>query len=295
MIGRITGVLQRHGIRGLLMRAGRRILPRKARCSRLCAVLLEGRSGLEIGGPSELFSARGVLPVYPVVSRVDNCNFASHTLWEGRIEEGLTFRFDPSKPPGRQYIAEAGDLSPIPAERYDFVLSSHTLEHSANPLQALREWTRVLGIGGVLVLVLPHKEGTFDHQRPVTSLSHLEADLAEGTTESDLTHLPEILALHDLSRDPAAGTRAAFAARCELNAENRCLHHHVFDTSLAVAVVDHMGLQILGVEALLPFHIIVVARKLAAGEKPDNTGYREPTGEHFRRSPFEADRPRTFA
>ena len=290
MIARIRTVFQRHGTRGLLMRIGRRILPRKARCSRMCAALLEGRSGLEIGGPSDLFSKRGILPVYPVVTRVDNCNFASTTIWEGSIAEGLSFTFDQAKPPGWQYIAEAGDLSPIRSEGYDFVLSSHTLEHSANPLRALREWTRVLRVEGVLVLVVPHKEGTFDHQRPVTSLSHLQEDLANGTTEADLTHLPEILALHDLARDPAAGTPGAFAARCQRNAENRCLHHHVFDTRLAVDVIDDAGLQILAVEALLPFHIIVVARKLRPGEKPDNRPYRGQAAEHLRRSPFHADR-----
>ena len=40
----------------------------------------------------------------------------------------------------------------------------------------------------------------------------------------------------------------------------RSFHHHVFDTSLALAVIDHLGLQIPGVEALLPFHIIGTGR-----------------------------------
>ena len=47
-------------------------------------------------------------------------------------------------------------------------------------------------------LVVPHKDKTFDHNRPVTSLNHLEEDLDNDVDEDDLTHLPEILELHDL-------------------------------------------------------------------------------------------------
>jgi hypothetical protein len=147
-------------------------------------------------------------------------------------------------------------------------------------------------VDGVLVLVLPHKEGTFDHQRPVTSLAHLIADWESGTTDEDLTHLPEILALHDLGRDPAAGDHMSFAARSQRNAENRCLHHHVFDTNLVVELIAHIGLQIVAVEPLLPFHIILVARKVRPGEQPRNDEFKKAAAAHFRRSPFAADRAR---
>jgi hypothetical protein len=53
--------------------------------------------------------------------------------------------------------------------------------------------------------LLPDKRRTFDHRRPVTTLAHLIADLNADMAEDDLTHLPEILALHDLERDPDAG------------------------------------------------------------------------------------------
>ena len=40
----------------------------------------------------------------------------------------------------------------------DFVFSSHTLEHIENFNAALKEWWRVVKVGGNLVLYLPHKE-----------------------------------------------------------------------------------------------------------------------------------------
>jgi len=43
-----------------------------------------------------------------------------------------------------------------PAGALDFVFSSHVLEHLDDPERALKEWTRVLAPGGIMVLYLPH-------------------------------------------------------------------------------------------------------------------------------------------
>jgi SAM-dependent methyltransferase len=206
------------------------------------------------------------------------------------IREGLTFRYDEQHAPGYQYIIEATDLAVIASNTYDFVLSSHTLEHTANPLRALREWLRVLKAPGLLVLVLPHKDGTFDHRRPVTPLEHLVEDFERGTAEEDLTHLPEILARHDLRRDPEAGDFAAFKTRSERNFENRCLHHHVFDSEAVVRLIDYMGLELRALEPMRPYHIFAVAEKLSGGQPPHNQAFWGKRAEYRRRSPFPSDR-----
>ncbi|MGE3342155.1 MAG: class I SAM-dependent methyltransferase [Vicinamibacterales bacterium] len=251
--------------------------------------LVAGRAGFEIGGPTALFARGGLLPIYPCLGALDNGNFSSQTVWEGAIHEGPTFHYDPARPPGRQFIIEASDLGRIQSEQYDVVISSHTLEHTANPLKALREWLRVLTTNGVLILVVPHKEGTFDHRRPVTRLAHLIEDEVNDTTEHDLTHLDEVLALHDLALDPPAGDAAAFRARCEQNFANRCLHHHVFDTRLAVEVMDHVGLKVVTVEAALAHHIFVIGQK-TAGARPDNSRFLGVAAPYRAGSPFAGDR-----
>jgi SAM-dependent methyltransferase len=245
----------------------------RARCLPLVVSLVGGRSGLEVGGPSAVFGGRrGILPVYPEVGGLDNCNFSSQTVWKAHVE-GATFVYEAGRAPGQQYIAEASDLSVIPAARYGFLLSSHALEHCANPIKALGEWLRVIEEGGALVLLLPHREGTFDHRRPVTPLEHLVADAAAGVGEDDMTHLDEILALHDLALDPGGGTPEQFRLRSMRNVENRCFHQHVFDTRAAVKLLDHLGVQLLAVETMRPFHIIAVARKLPMGSRPDNRAF----------------------
>ncbi|MDD5298393.1 MAG: methyltransferase domain-containing protein [Rhodocyclaceae bacterium] len=271
MLTRLKRIFQQLGIRGLVRAIDlrlRSLLAGRAKAFRRCAPLFQGKTGLEIGGPSPAFGRRGFFPLYPVVAHLDNCNFSHGTVWEGHIEEGNTFRFDPAKPTGRQYVAEATDLERLPSNAYDFVLASHVLEHTANPIRALSEWLRLLKNRGVLVLILPDRKRTFDYRRPVTTLEHLLDDLEAAMTEDDLTHLPEILALHDLARDPEAGDRAAFEARSRRNAENRCLHHHVFDAQLAVSLLRNLDMQVLAAEEVQPFHILVVAQKVGRDSWP---------------------------
>lgn len=252
----------------------RKLFPPRIATYRIYKRLLRGSQGLEIGGPTKLFSKRGLVPVYPVLQSLDGCNFCAQTVWEGRIAEGPErYRYAKHRPAGRQYVSEATDLTGIGPGAYDVVLSSHCLEHVANPLRALAEWLRVLKEGGFLLLVVPHKDGTFDHLRPVTSLQHFIDDYKRSTGEDDLSHLPEILEFHDLSMDPPAGDKESFRQRSLKNFENRCLHHHVFDADLAVRMLDHLGLQVLDVQQAAPYHIITLSRKLSASDKADNSAF----------------------
>lgn len=264
MIGWTLPRLGSRSAADLLAAVGRRVRPQRARCFSATAGALRDKAGLEIGGPSHVFARHSLFPVYAIAGSIDNVNFSRTTVWEGAIQEGRTFVYDTRHAPGRQHILEAIDLSAIPDERYDFILSSHTIEHVANPLRALREWIRTLKIGGVIVLVVPHRDGTFDHRRPVTTMAHLLDDERKDTAEDDLTHLPEILRLHDLSRDPPAGGQPAFTARSGRNHENRCLHHHVFDEPLVARILEWVGTPLLSIERVPPYHIFAVARKVCA-------------------------------
>ena len=179
----------------------------------------------------------------------------------------------------------------VPSGTYDFVLSSHMLEHTANPLRALSEWDRVLRPGGGLVLVVPHRDGTFDHRRPITALQHLIDDFEQGTGEDDRTHLQEVVELHDLSKDPGA-RGSNFRERAERNVELRTMHHHVFDTRLAVGAVQTAGLEVEAVELLQPYHIVVVARKALDGSAARRWS-EDALRAVLRGSPFRTDRERS--
>jgi SAM-dependent methyltransferase len=244
-----------------MVQAARRVLGRRVRSGNRFRGQVLGRVGLEIGGPSSVFSDRGELPLYRYVKGLDNCVFSFETIWEGRREEGRTFLYHSKRPKGQNYVREGTDLRGISDGSYDFVLSCHNLEHIANPLKALNEWSRVTKPGGAIIVVLPHYRRTFDHRRRPTSVQHMKDDFAEMRDETDLTHLMEILELHDLSLDPAAGTAEHFRKRSEHNFENRCLHHHVFDETNARGLFEAAGLEVEIAELARPQHIAVLAHR----------------------------------
>jgi hypothetical protein len=81
----------------------------------------------------------------------------------------------------------------------------------------------------------------------------------------------------------------AFKKRSENNFANRCLHHHVFTTSLVVEIVHHLNLQILPAEARSPFHIII-AEKIESVKLPINDKFLGNDAEYRRVSPFISDK-----
>jgi SAM-dependent methyltransferase len=216
-----------------------------------------GKAGLEIGGPSFPFRRLGPVPIYDQVGSLDNCDFSTDTVWANHAAK---YVFSPRKAPGRTYICDGSNLTPVESQSYDFVLSSHNLEHFANPIRALREWLRVLRPGGSLILVLPFYLDTFDHRRSPTTVAHMVEDFESDLGEDDLTHLPEILEKHDLARDPAAGSAEAFERRGRDNFKNRCLHHHVFDESNSRDLLVATGFDVVLVERRYPFHLCLLAR-----------------------------------
>jgi len=243
----------------LAKQCARHLLGRQSHNRKIIVPFVESRIGLEIGGPSGVFADNGMLPLYRHVKSLDNCVFSAETVWEGKRAAGQTFFFHSAKPPGTNFICEASNLFSIDDHVYDFVLASHSLEHTANPVRALKECIRVTKAGGAIVVVLPHYRFTFDHRRSPTPVAHMLEDYDRGTEESDQTHVAEILELHDLSLDPPAGTPDQFHSRCMRNFENRCLHHHVFDENNSQELLRATGLNVLVTEFVKPFHILILA------------------------------------
>jgi SAM-dependent methyltransferase len=234
------------GHRGQLL--ARRLGITRFRITRHYRSRLRALEALEIGGPTDLFGNLGQFPLYSSFESVDNCNYAAQTLWNS---DAVTFR--------RTLIGEGTKL-PVDDESYDCLVASHCLEHIANPVKALVEWKRVIRPRGFLLLILPHRDLTFDWRRPITTVEHLREDFRNDTPETDLSHLDEILALHDLSRDPAAGTPEQFKERCLKNAQFRAIHHHVFAPETAAELMGEVGFSIVR-QDVQESHIITLGSK----------------------------------
>lgn len=223
---------------------------------RLYLPFVSGKTGLEIGGPSQVFRTGEPVDIYQYLEVVDNCDFSAETVWANQQSD---YKFAEGKPPGRTIYCDGSELTPIADDSYDCVLSSHNLEHFANPVKALYEWKRVLRPNGALLLVLPYYKETFDHLRQPTSVDHMFEDFAHKTGEDDLTHLPEILERHDLAKDSGAGSPENFHVRSLSNISNRCLHHHVFDELNSRTLLERAGFNVHSVDKAYPFHLCILA------------------------------------
>lgn len=262
-VARPVQVVRMLGMRSTVGAVADRLLHRRAALAPLVVSAVNGRSGLEVGGPSAVFDATGPVPIYPAVGTLDNVNYAGDTLW-GQNPQHLDEYQVAGRRLGRQFIAEAANLG-VPSGSYDFLASSHALEHCANPMAVLAHWRTVVAPNGYLLLVVPHFEGTFDHNRPVTTLEHMRADRDAGVTEADSTHFAEFIDLTDPRRHPWV-TKEELSARTQDNLANRGVHHHVFDTVTVMRLLAECGWGPLAVQARRPWDIFVLARRLADGE-----------------------------
>lgn len=62
------------------------------------------------------------------------------------------------KPDAVDVVGDAVDMSVFPDSRFDYVYSSHCLEHVDDPGGALQEWWRILKPGGYLIVAVPHRD-----------------------------------------------------------------------------------------------------------------------------------------
>jgi SAM-dependent methyltransferase len=244
LIKKLISVTRQRGIGYLLKRIVAEIKPKRHKDYAYIRDLVRGKEGIEIGGPSDIFRYKGLLPLYRVIKNLDGCNFSSSTIWEGSIREEKTYKYYHNKI-GYQYIHEAVDLHDIASDKYDFLISSNCLEHIANPIKAMLEWVRIIKPNAMILLILPNKDYCFDHNRTVTLYSHLKEDYDKNTGEDDLTHIDEIMAFHDFSMDVQAGTLEYFKARSLKNYENRTLHHHVFDLNVVRQMANFLKVGII--------------------------------------------------
>jgi SAM-dependent methyltransferase len=128
---------------------------------------------------------------------------------------------DPIAPDVRRFDMEDGDANRITEfvdKQFDYVFSSHCLEHMHDPRLALREWWKLVRPGGHLVFLVPdedlYEQGVFpsrfnpDHKATFTlskarswsPVSHNVLDLTRMLPDAELVSL----ALHDHGYDRSA-------------------------------------------------------------------------------------------
>jgi SAM-dependent methyltransferase len=195
--------------------------------------ITKNKNGIEIGGPSP--STANI--IYQYAECLDNVIFSKETVWCNSTDE---YNYYGDKK-GKVFINDSTEISSIEDNIYDFCLSSHSLEHIANPLKAVSEWLRIIKNGGIIIIIVPEKSQCFDHNREYSKFSTILAQYVKNVDESDLSTLNEILMKHDLSMDPPAGNLEEFTRRSLDNYNNRCLHHYVYNDELLMDICNYFN------------------------------------------------------
>jgi len=110
---------------------------------------------------------------------------------------------------------DAHDLATVGDNSYDFVYSSHILEHLQNPAKALRNWWRVLKPGGYLILYVPERD-LFERKRTLpsdVSLDHKHYFLLEQDDP------PDTLGLVPLIERNLDGAQIVYKKICDANCD----------------------------------------------------------------------------
>uniref|UniRef100_A0A915EB57 Methyltransferase type 11 domain-containing protein n=1 Tax=Ditylenchus dipsaci TaxID=166011 RepID=A0A915EB57_9BILA len=137
------------------------------------SLLLNGLRGIEIGpGAHNPFGLNTL-----------NVDFTTNkTVWKKSEQQmsGKNARLD---------VIAMGDNLPFPDESYDFVLSSHVIEHFYDPIKAIKEWFRVIRKDGYIYMIVPHKERTYDKKKTRTTLAELIERHEHPNPPSEDSHL----------------------------------------------------------------------------------------------------------
>lgn len=125
--------------------------------SKIAHAYLDGLKGIEIGGAAH--NAFGLDTIN--VDRVHHTSsaFAPYADEQRRLC-GEVMAVD---------IVAKGDALPIEDKAFDFVISSHVIEHFFDPIAALKEWSRVAK--KYIFIIFPHRFALdSDKTKPLTSL-----------------------------------------------------------------------------------------------------------------------------
>jgi len=124
-----------------------------------------------------------------------------------------------------EIVDDGETLATVGDATQDFVVASHVLEHTQDPIGALGSWLRVLRPGGTVLLALPDRRQGIDERRVPTPLEHVLGDHRDGGAGSRAAHYREWAQLVDLPLGFVEEAEVeAHAARLEQGAYS--IHFH---------------------------------------------------------------------
>lgn len=202
--------------------------------------ILKDKKSLEIGGPTILFYDNTRLPLYDVLGKIDNINNTAFSNYPNTRDPHSSvfnkiFNFDHSCMDKLE-------------DKYDCIITSHVVEHMANPISFLKSSLNSLNEGGCILTLLPNKPVFWDRVRNDTTIEHLIQDYTNNVGEDDMTHYEENINT-DHPWKSSMGLEK-FKSECLNNINTRVMHHHCFNPNLSKQMHEYAGYKTLMCEIL---------------------------------------------
>jgi SAM-dependent methyltransferase len=117
----------------------------------LLSIIHSGESVLEIGPFANPLTKGEGVKYFDVLDR------------SALIKRALEVGYLIDNIPEIDYVSKDGDLSIIEESYFDFVVSSHCIEHQPDLIEHINQVSRILKPGGMYLLLIPDKRYCFDH------------------------------------------------------------------------------------------------------------------------------------
>jgi hypothetical protein len=203
--------------------------------------LIQNKSVLEVGGPSHLFEKNNDTSLYDIIT-------PDFLVEQESFEDGFNEKVDIKN---QTYFGDCVEESSWKSltKQYQVVLSSHVIEHLANPIKFLKlayHYTEKY-----ILTICPDYSRIWDKHRQVTSLDHMIWDYTARIEECDISHLHESYVTEHPWHDSPEHWFKFFN-----NKKYRVIHHHVFDPRSLQKIHEYVGFKSLFLVSKSPHHII---------------------------------------
>ena len=101
--------------------------------------------------------------------------------------------------PETDYLVASNDYGQYVADKFDYIIANHVLEHIPDLIRWLVTVSAMLKPNGVLFIALPDKKYTFDKYRQTSRLSHILNDYYTEAQTISLEHVLEQVTYFDRS------------------------------------------------------------------------------------------------
>lgn len=132
------------------------------------------------------------------------------------------------------FLVDCENLNHVPGDSLDFIIASHVIEHTRNPLLVLEQAYKKLSTGGQFVLIVPEMRRTVDRNRELTSLAHLILDYRKPNRQRDMQHYLEVATV----AYPQPADNLWLKLRLWME-HNKDIHYHTFTHDSFLAMVEY--------------------------------------------------------